>query len=94
MAGSKAKFCYSIPFSPVRNILNKIPPVQPIGMPDFDAMPESIDNLNAKALPECTKGEVDVHPPGTPVLRISSVAATSVKLEWTAPDSTPIQGKR
>lgn len=31
-------------------------------------------------------------PPGTPVLRIASVAATSAKLEWTTPDSTPIQG--
>lgn len=32
-------------------------------------------------------------PPGTPILRIASVAATSAKLEWTTPDSTPIQGK-
>lgn len=31
-------------------------------------------------------------PPGTPVLRVASVAATSAKLEWTTPDSTPIQG--
>ncbi|XP_055948883.1 cell adhesion molecule Dscam2-like isoform X4 [Argiope bruennichi] len=41
---------------------------------------------------EITVQTLEYDPPGTPTLRVASVAATSVKLEWTAPDSTPIQG--
>ncbi|XP_054712597.1 cell adhesion molecule Dscam2-like isoform X2 [Uloborus diversus] len=35
---------------------------------------------------------LEYDPPGTPVLRVISVGATSVKLEWKTPDSTPVQG--